>query len=98
MVPWGVQNGAAGDQDDIVGGGGKRTAVATEGFAKSALGARAKRRLREAFRRHRGAFAASTDDVVLIARRPILNAPWNHVIDELLKLAGRAGLIPSSRP
>lgn len=72
--------------------------VASRKVGNAVERARAKRRLREAFRRHRGAFAASTDDVVLIARRPILNAPWDRVVDELLKLAARAGLIPSSRP
>ena len=57
---------------------------------------RAKRRLREAFRRHRTCFTAATDDVVLVARRSVLKAPWADVVAELLKLAAQAGLMPPS--
>ena len=56
--------------------------------------ARAKRRLREAFRRHRALFAAATDDVVLVARRSLLAARWADVVAELLRLAAQAGLTP----
>ena len=52
--------------------------------------------LREAFRRHRDAFTApGTDDIVLVARRAILAAPWPAVVADLLKLARQAGLASS---
>lgn len=60
--------------------------------------ARAKRRLRDAFRRHRARFTAGTDDVVLVARRSILTAPWADLVAELLKLAAQAGLAPPPPP
>ena len=68
--------------------------VASKKVGNAPERARAKRRLREAFRRHRAAFTASTDDVVLVARRSILAAPWDDVVAELLKLAAQAGLTP----
>ena len=60
--------------------------------------ARAKRRLRDAFRRHRAGFTACTDDVVLVARRSALTAPWADFVAELLRLAGQAGLTPPPPP
>lgn len=60
--------------------------------------ARAKRRLRDAFRRNRARFTASTDDVILIARRSVLTAPWSDLVAELLKLAAQAGLTPPAPP
>ena len=66
--------------------------VASKKVGNAPERARAKRRLREAFRRHRGAFTAVSDDVVLVARRSILAAPWADVVAELLKLAAQAGL------
>ena len=68
--------------------------VASKKVGNAPERARAKRRLREAFRRHRAAFTATTDDVVLVARRSILAAPWADVVAELLKLAAQAGLTP----
>lgn len=68
--------------------------VASKKVGNAPERARAKRRLREAFRRHRAAFSARTEDVVLVARRSILAAPWNEVVAELLKLAAQAGLTP----
>lgn len=59
--------------------------------------ARAKRRLREAYRRHRAEFTVGTDDVVLVARRAILAAPWAAVVAELRKLAAQAGLTPPAK-
>jgi ribonuclease P protein component len=53
---------------------------------------RAKRRLREAFRLNRYRFAGHVD-VVLVARRSIVSADWNAIVEELLALAGKAGLI-----
>jgi ribonuclease P protein component len=58
--------------------------------------ARAKRLLREAYRLNRYRFDGLCD-VVLIARRSILEAKWTDVVDELLDLAGRAGLTPEDR-
>ena len=68
--------------------------VASKKVGNAPERARAKRRLREAFRRHRAAFTAATDDVVLVARRSILAAPWAEVVAELLRLAAQAGLTP----
>ena len=68
--------------------------VASKKVGNAPERARAKRRLREAFRRHRAAFTATTDDVVLVARRSILAAPWDDVVAELFKLAAQAGLTP----
>jgi ribonuclease P protein component len=55
--------------------------------------ARARRRLREAYRRQRNALAGSYD-VVLVARRSILHAPWSEVTGELERLTRKAGLRP----
>lgn len=57
---------------------------------------RAKRRLREAFRRKRAGFRPGFD-VVLVARRPLLDAPWSEVGRELSALAEKVGLAPGSR-
>lgn len=67
--------------------------VASKKVGNAVERARAKRRLREAFRRHRSAFTAATDDVVLVARRSVLQAPWPEVVAELLRLAAQAGLV-----
>lgn len=56
---------------------------------------RARRLLREAYRRNRYRFAGAYD-VVLIARRSILEAKWTEIVDELMELAGKAGLIRQS--
>lgn len=53
---------------------------------------RARRRLREAFRRNRGRFDGEVD-IVLVARRRIVDAEASAVEAELLDLAGRAGLL-----
>ena len=68
--------------------------VASKKVGNAPERARAKRRLREAFRRQRAGFAGRTDDVVLVARRSILDAPWDAVVAELRKLAAQAGLTP----
>ena len=68
--------------------------VASKKVGNAPERARAKRRLREAFRRHRARFSACPDDVVLVARRSILAAPWSELVAELLKLAAQAGLTP----
>jgi len=68
--------------------------VASKKVGNAIARARAKRRLRDAFRRNRARFTASTDDIVLVARRSILQADWTDLVAELLKLASQAGLIP----
>lgn len=72
--------------------------VASKKVGNAVDRARAKRRLRDAFRRHRARFTASTDDVVLVARRSILAAPWADLVAELLQLAAQAGLTPPPPP
>ncbi|MFH0879046.1 MAG: ribonuclease P protein component, partial [Lentisphaerota bacterium] len=52
---------------------------------------RAKRLLREAYRRNRAAFSGPVD-VVLVARREILQASWPNLVAELKDLARKAGL------
>lgn len=71
--------------------------VASKRVGNAVARARAKRRLREAFRRLRADLQADPSvDVVLVARRPILAAPWADVTGELQRLARRAGLLPPS--
>jgi ribonuclease P protein component len=52
----------------------------------------ARRRLREAYRNLRP-FLSGQYDVMLIGRGAILTADFSDVLRELLKLAGKAGLI-----
>ena len=52
---------------------------------------RARRVLRDIFRRHRAEFSGEVD-VVIIGRRNILSAPYADVEAELLRLARKAGL------
>ena len=53
---------------------------------------RARRILRELFRQHRSNFCGD-DDVVIIARRKILDASYDEVKMEFLRLAHKAGLV-----
>ena len=53
---------------------------------------RARRRLREAYRRLRP-FLSGDCDIVLVGRRAILEADWSDILIELLKLADKAGII-----
>jgi len=53
---------------------------------------RARRRLREAYRRLRPYFSGDYD-VILVGRRAILEAGWNDLLRELLQLARKAGLV-----
>lgn len=70
--------------------------VASRKVGGAVARARAKRLLREAFRLQRHRFSG-TQDVVLIARRAILDVKTPEVENELLVLAGRAGLLPKDR-
>jgi ribonuclease P protein component len=54
--------------------------------------ARAKRLMREAYRRHRHLFSGPFD-VVLVARRGILETGWNELVSELMDLARRVGIL-----
>lgn len=53
---------------------------------------RARRILRALFREHRDEFSGEVD-VVIIARRAILSAAHGEIEAELLRLAGKAGLL-----
>lgn len=53
---------------------------------------RARRRLREAFRRLRPYFSGDFD-VILVGRRSILEAEWSSILREMLQLADHAGII-----
>ncbi|MBC8207375.1 MAG: ribonuclease P protein component [Kiritimatiellaeota bacterium] len=53
---------------------------------------RARRVLRDIFRRHRAEFDGAVD-VVIIGRRNILDAPYEEVEAELLRLARNAGIL-----
>jgi len=52
---------------------------------------RARRRLREVYRRHRERLDGRYD-VVLVARARLPEAAWPDVVEDFLKLAARAGL------
>lgn len=52
---------------------------------------KARRRLREMYRLNRGRLAGECD-MVIVARREILNAQWKDIESEFLKLAERVGL------
>jgi len=66
--------------------------VASKVIGNAICRARAKRRLREAWRLNRHRFKGEVD-VVLVARRSILTAKWGDVTDDLIRLAGKAGLL-----
>ena len=53
---------------------------------------RARRRLREAYRNLRPYFTGSFD-VILVGRRAILTADWSDLLNELLNLADKAGIL-----
>lgn len=65
--------------------------VASRRVGNAVRRARAKRRLREAYRRNRRRFRGDFD-VILVARHGIVAAPWAQVEEDLLALAHRAGL------
>lgn len=53
---------------------------------------KARRRLREAYRQHRHLFIGPYD-VVLIARRTIVDCPWDALVKDMLGIAERAGIL-----
>ena len=66
--------------------------VASRKVGNAVARARAKRLLREAYRRSRYRFSGRRD-VILVARQAIMGAEWEAVVSELLELAERAGLL-----
>ena len=66
--------------------------VASKKVGNAVQRARAKRRLRAAYRLHRHQLTGGCD-VVLVARRSILRAEWRAVESELLWLAKKIGLL-----
>jgi ribonuclease P protein component len=66
--------------------------VAGRKVGEAVARARARRRLREVFRRHR-ALLSGPYDVILVARGPVTTAPWEAVAEEFLSLARKAGLL-----
>ncbi len=69
--------------------------VASRKVGGSVQRSRARRRLREVFRRHREDLTADCD-VVLVGRRALVRADWGEVEEEFLRLARRAGLMGGS--
>lgn len=66
--------------------------VASKVIGNAVQRARAKRRLREAWRLNRHRFRGEVD-VILVARRSILTARWQEVNEDLNRLAKRAGIL-----
>ena len=69
--------------------------VASKKVGNAVHRARARRILREAYRRNRHLFSGSYD-VVIVARRALLSAKWDDVVAELLRLADGIGLMAES--
>jgi len=53
---------------------------------------RVRRRLREAYRRCRPFFSGNAD-IILVGRSTAIHASWQELVEELLELARKAGLI-----
>lgn len=66
--------------------------VAGRSIGSSVERNRARRRLRELYRRLRYRFMGDVD-IILVARRPILEAHWDELTEELLRLAKVAGVL-----
>lgn len=58
---------------------------------------KARRRLREAYRRNRSLLVGPFD-VILVARKGASGAPWDALVTELLSLARQAGLMKEAWP
>lgn len=65
--------------------------VASRKVGPSVQRARARRRLREVFRRHRPELRGAVD-LVLVARASLVLAPWAELVAEFLWLMDKAGL------
>ena len=66
-------------------------------FRRAVDRSKVKRRLREAYRLNRGRLSGKVD-VVLIARRGLLAASHGEAEADLLRCAGRAGILRADRP
>jgi ribonuclease P protein component len=66
--------------------------VASRKVGGAVARSRAKRMLREAYRRNRFRLVGKAD-VVLVARRELLKAGADEVVEELLALAEKAGIL-----
>ena len=66
--------------------------VASRKVGGAVARARAKRRLRAAWRLNRMHFHGAAD-LIVVARRDLLVAPWTEVVDEMRRLGRRAGLV-----
>ena len=66
--------------------------VASRRVGNAVQRARAKRRMREVYRRQRGSLRGKVD-VVLVARQAILDAPWENVVRDMAALTASAGLL-----
>jgi ribonuclease P protein component len=66
--------------------------VASRKVGNAVCRARARRLMREAYRRNRQ-FLQGDVDVVLVARPHLLSAEWSAVVEELRALLKRAGLL-----
>lgn len=65
-------------------------------IGKAVVRNRARRRLRELFRRNRSRLYGAAD-VVLVARPGCAEAPWSELTAEFLALAARAGLLRDAK-
>lgn len=70
--------------------------VAGRKTGESVARSRAKRRLRELFRTRRDGLTGHAD-LVLVARRPLVKAPWPDIIREFERLVRKAGLSSGRR-
>ena len=66
--------------------------VASRKVGGAVARARAKRRLRAAWRLNRMHFHGAAD-LIVVARRDLLVAPWTEVVEEMRRLGRRAGLV-----
>ena len=80
------------------GAGFRLGVVASRKVGGSPLRARAKRRLREAYRLNRRLFAAEQGDVIVVARRGAVSASWPALVAEFLQLARKAGFREAAGP
>lgn len=71
--------------------------VASRRVGNAVQRARAKRRLREVYRRQRGSLRGDVD-VLLVARQAILGAPWEGVVRDMATLAEAARLLSKAAP
>jgi len=59
---------------------------------------KARRRIREVYRKNRWQFRDGPYDLVLVSRYALIDASWDQVVREFLKLAGKAGILVETKP